>query len=77
MGKNCVWRTKQQRSTNDIDTSQGTTTFLIYFLTVFMFIKELAFIINSSCCFSDSVDQEPTLKRNIWSEGEKEICHAL
>ena len=21
--------------------------------------------------------QEPTLKRNIWSEGEKEICHAL
>ena len=23
------------------------------------------------------VDQEPTLKQNIWSEGEKEICHAL
>ena len=25
MGKNCVWRAKQQRSTNDIDTTQGTT----------------------------------------------------
>ena len=37
MGKNCVWRTKQQRSTNDIDTNQGTivgTPFLIYFLSV-------------------------------------------
>ena len=36
---------KQQRSTNDMDTIQGTP-FLIYFLSVFMFIKELAFIIN-------------------------------
>ena len=45
MGRNCVWRTKQQRSTNDIDTTRGTP-FLIYFLTVFIFIKELAFIIN-------------------------------
>ena len=49
---NCFWRTKRKRSTNDIDTTQGTP-FLIYFLTVFMFIKELAFIINSSCCFSE------------------------
>ena len=45
MGKNCFSRTKQQRSTNDIDTTQGTP-FLIYFLTVFMLVKELAFGTN-------------------------------
>ena len=49
---NCVCRTKQQMSTNDIDTTLSTP-FLIYFLIYFMFIKELTFIINSSYCFSD------------------------
>ena len=40
-------KAKQQMSINYIDTTQGTP-FLIYFLTVFMFIKELALIINLS-----------------------------
>ena len=37
--KNCVWLTKQERWTNNIDTNQGTP-FLIYFLSVFMFVTE-------------------------------------
>ena len=44
-----------------LDTTQGTL-FLIYFLTVFMFIKELAFIVNQSCCFSDPGGRSPLMR---------------
>ena len=59
MGKTAFGGPKNKAtSTNDIDTTQGTP-FLIYFLSVFMFIKELAFIINQSCCFSDPGGRSP------------------
>jgi len=35
-GENCVWRTKQERSINNIDINQGSPFFIYFFISVYV-----------------------------------------